>query len=74
MEYNAIDITDMQCWVFRLAQKKWNISAKKCTEIFKKYDILRYIEECYDKLHVSGYQAALEDVEDILAGNGLVMV
>lgn len=73
MEYDQIDITDMQCWVFRLAQKKWNISSKKCAEIFREYEILQYIEECYDKLHVSSYQAALQDVEDILTGNGLVM-
>lgn len=71
MEYNHVDITDMQCWVFRMAQKKWKISAKECTDIFKKYDILGFIEECYDTLHLSSYQAALDDVEEILASNGV---
>lgn len=73
MKYEKIDITDMQCWVFRLAQKKWNISAQRCTDIFRQYHILDYIEECYDVLHVRSYQAVLEDVEDILSGNGMVM-
>lgn len=29
------DIADMQCWVFRMAQVKWNISPKECAAIFK---------------------------------------
>jgi len=73
MEYSQIDITDMQCWVFRMAQKKWKLSARECADIFKKYDILRFIEECYDTLHLSGYQTALEEVEEILASNGVTM-
>ncbi len=31
--YNK-DIADMQCWVFRMAQVKWKISAKECAAIF----------------------------------------
>lgn len=73
MEYSRVDITDMQCWVFRMAQKKWNITARECAEIFKKYNIFGFIEECYDTLHLSGYQAVLDDVEMILSGNGVVL-
>lgn len=28
MNERDIDIADMQCWVFRMAQTKWNISKK----------------------------------------------
>ena len=28
-EYN-IDIADMQCWVFRMAQSKWKMSPSEC--------------------------------------------
>ena len=55
------DIADMQCWVFRMAQSKWKMTAKECAELFK----------CYDLLHVSSYNNALEDVEDILRANGV---
>ena len=27
MSEHDIDIADMQCWVFRMAQSKWNMSA-----------------------------------------------
>ena len=46
-EYN-IDIADMQCWVFRMAQSKWKMSPSDCSELFKKYDILGFIADCYD--------------------------
>ena len=38
--YN-IDIADMQCWVFRMAQSKWKMSPTDCAELelFKKYNI-----------------------------------
>ena len=67
------DIADMQCWVFRMAQMKWKMPPKDCSELFKKYDLLGFIEECYDLLHVSSYACALEDVEDILKANGVTV-
>lgn len=33
MSERDIDIADMQCWVFRMTQTKWNIS-KKTVSIF----------------------------------------
>lgn len=35
MNERDIDIADMQCWVFRMAQTKWNIS-KKIVSIFSR--------------------------------------
>lgn len=54
--YN-IDIADMQCWVFRMAQSKWKMSPSDCAELFKKYDILGFIADCYDILHLNSYDA-----------------
>lgn len=71
MTQRQLDIADMQCWVFRMAQSKWNITPKECAEIFKKYNILGFISECYELLHVSSYACALADVEDILRANGV---
>lgn len=68
-----IAIADMQCWVFRMAQRKWRKTPSECVELFKKYDLLGFISECYGLLHVSGYEHALEDVEDILASKGVIV-
>lgn len=71
MSKRDIDIADMQCWIFRMAQEKWNIPPEDYADLFKKYDILGFISECYELLHVSSYENALADVEDILQANGV---
>ena len=71
MSQTQIGIADMQCWVFRKAQKKWNLTPAECADVFRKYDLLGFISECYDLLHVSSYQRALEDVEEILQSKGV---
>lgn len=73
MTQNEIDIADMQCWIFRMAQTKWQLSPAECTEIFKKYDVLGFIARCYGSLHLSSYQCALEDVEEMLHNRGVVL-
>ena len=32
--YN-IDVADMQCWVFRMAQSKWKMSPSDCAELLR---------------------------------------
>lgn len=71
MTRRQLDIADMQCQVFRMAQSKWKMTPKECAELFKKYDILGFISECYELLHVSSYNCVLEDVKDILKANGV---
>ena len=73
MSEKQIGIADMQCWLFRHAQRKWNISPSDCAELFRKYDLFGFVSECYDLLHVSGYQCALEEIEDILRSKGVAV-
>ncbi len=71
MTDEQLDIADMQCWLFRKAQMKWNISPSDCAKIFKQYDILDFISECYDILHLNSYDCALHDVEELLKNKGV---
>lgn len=73
MSQRQIGIADMQCWIFRNAQRKWKLSPIECADIFKKYGLLDFIAECYDLLHVSSYQCALDDVEEILHKKGVAV-
>lgn len=65
-EIQKEDLYQIQVRLFRLAQLKWNISAAKCSELFKKYNIYGYIEACYDFFHVQGDEASLSDIEKYL--------
>jgi hypothetical protein len=73
MSQNQIDIADMQCWIFRMAQTKWNMSPIECARLFKQYDVFGFIENCYDMLHLSSYQCTLDDVEEMLRNNGVIV-
>lgn len=68
MNKRQLGIANIQYWVFRMAQSKWKMTPKECAELFKKYDILGFISECYELFHVSSYNCALED---ILKANGV---
>lgn len=68
-----IDIADMQCWVFRMAQTKWKLSPEACAEIFKNNDVFDFIFNCYDSLHLSRYECVLADVEEMLKNRGVTV-
>ena len=71
MSPRDVDIADMQCWIFCLADRKWNIGSKRCSEIFKHYKLLEYLRDDYDYLHLSSYDCALEDLEAYLNRRGV---
>lgn len=71
MSQEQINITDMQCRVYRMAQRTWNMTPADCTRLFQKYNIFGFISDCYDTLHLASYDCALHDVEEILQSNGV---
>lgn len=73
MSQEQINISHMQCWLFRLAQAKWNQTPEETSTIFKQFDIFGYIADCYDTLHLSSYHHALNDIEALLAQKGVIV-
>lgn len=73
MDERQVDISDMQCWLFRMAEKRWKKSSHECAELFRKYDVLSFIRDCYDILHLSGYECTLDDVETMLRNRGVAI-
>ncbi len=71
MNQEQVGITDMQCRVYRMAQKRWKLSPADCTRLFEQYDIFGFISDCYDTLHLASYDCTLRDVEEILQSNGV---
>lgn len=73
MSQEQINITDMQCRLFRMAQREWSLSPSACSEIFQKNKVFDFISECYDSLHLSSYQCALDDVAELLRTKGVAV-
>lgn len=64
------DIFLLQVRLYRLAQLKWNVDSKRCSEIFNKYKIYDYIETCYESFHVQGDEANFDDIMKYLNNIG----
>lgn len=67
------DIADMQCWLFRMAQTRWKKTPEDCAKIFQNNDVFGFISKCYDFLHLSSYECALDDVEEMLKNRGVAV-
>ena len=52
----------MQTRMIRLASEMWDMSIETIVKLFTKYNVLKYIEECFDLFHMEGDQAILEDI------------
>lgn len=63
----------MQCWLFRLAQIRWNKTPEETALLFQQYDVFSFIAELYDTLHLSSYAHALVDIEAMLKQKGVIV-
>lgn len=73
MSQEEINVSHMQCWLFRMSQQKWAQSAEDLTKIFREYDVFGYIAECYDLFHLSSYAYALNEIETFLNRKGVTV-
>lgn len=58
----------MQARIMRLASEEWKKPMDEIAELFTKYRVLHYIEECFEIFYVEGDEAIFEDVT-IYLGN-----
>ncbi|WP_165054872.1 MULTISPECIES: DUF3791 domain-containing protein [unclassified Adlercreutzia] len=73
MSPRQIDIADMQCWLLRMAEKKWHMPAPQVAALFQQHDVFGYVADLYDILHLSSYDLALADVEGYLKNRGALL-
>lgn len=71
MSPHQSDVADMQCWLVRMAQKRWSLPASEVTYIFRTHGVYQYIDSLYDLLHLSSYDCALDSVEKMLRSQGV---
>ena len=64
------EIVFMQVRLLRLASEEWHMSIQKVNELFDKYSILKFIEECYGVFHMEGDYAVLDEIKTLLKNKG----
>ena len=65
------EITFMQTRLIRLASEEWHLSIEQIIDMFKKADVLGYIEKGYGIFHCEGDEAVLEDITEFLDRKGI---
>ncbi len=65
------EITFMQTRLIRLASEEWHLPIEQIIYLFKKSDVLGYIEKGYGIFHCEGDEAVLEDITELLEGKGI---
>ena len=65
------EINLMKCWLFRHATLRWNKTPVETADLFRKYALYKFVTDCYELLHVASYDCALDEIENILAANGV---
>ena len=65
------EITFMQTRLIRLASEEWHLPIEQIIYLFKKSDVLGYIEKGSGIFHCEGDEAVLEDITELLEGKGI---
>lgn len=65
------EIIFMQTRLIRLASEEWHLPINNIIELFKKVDVLGYVETCYGIFHCEGDEAVLEDITEFIKGKGI---
>lgn len=60
------DKQKLECWVFRIAQKKWGITGRDCIKIFKKNDIFNIITNDMNMLKGINENHIVCNIEELL--------
>ena len=68
------EITFMQTRLIRLASEEWHVPTDEVIDIFKKSNVLGYIEEGYGIFHCEGDEAVLEDIEEFIGAKGIKVI
>ena len=66
-----VEIIFMQTRLIRLASEEWHLPVAQIIYLFKKADVLGYIEKGYGIFHCEGDEAVLEDITEFLEGKGI---
>lgn len=64
------EILFMQLRLFRLFCERRSLSPKEGNALWYKHGIWDFVELCYDSLHLSGDESALNDIDCKLAFEG----
>lgn len=63
----------MEARLFRMFREQTGLSPVQANRLFESQGVWEFIEDCYESLHLSSDEAALSDINRMLAFRGVVL-
>ena len=64
------EVLNMQLVLIPILAEAWKKTYSELSDLLKKYDILSYIDVCYEKFNSTGNQGIIEDLQDYVKMQG----
>jgi hypothetical protein len=61
------NVLNMQITIANCMKKEWNLDFSKVSDILDKYDLLSYIDTCYEEYNSMGINGILQDLKAYIA-------
>ncbi len=63
-------VLNMQLALIPFLKNAWELSFSQLSDIFRKYDVLGYMDACYENYNSTGNQGILGDLEEYIEMQG----
>ncbi len=63
-------VLNMQLMLIPILANAWHVSLIQLSELFRKYDVLNYIDVCYEAYNSTGNPGIVEDIRDYIEMQG----
>ncbi len=64
------EVLNMQLVLIPLLAKTWKKTYSELSDMFKEYDVLNYIDVCYENYNSTGNQGIIDDLRDYIEMQG----
>ncbi len=60
------NVLNMQITIANCMKREWNIDFCKVSELLERYDLLSYIDTCYEEYNSMGIKGILQDLKSYM--------
>ena len=64
------EVLNMQLVLIPVLAEAWKKTYSELSDLLKKYDVLSYIDVCYEKYKSTGNQGIIDDLQDYIEMQG----
>lgn len=63
-------VLNMQITLIPILTQSWKLNLQQLNSLFQKYDLLNYIDICYEQFNSTGNQGIIDELEDYIRIQG----